>query len=338
MERKSMFRPFNEVRVPLKLLVYGDPGTEKTRRALKMPGPVYVVDMENGASCYADLIEPGQGFYLATKSHAELAEALDELMSLPIEEIGTLVIDPISVVWESIKGGHTERMVRKKRCAPEDVLFDVSTWGKLKRVYGDLMTRILNAPFHVVMTARGKDKIDERGNTLGYGYEGEKTTIFLANVVLECHRDHDIVIKDRTGTFQERTRRPRVPFTEFLAKTGTQTNTIETNSEAAEKDAYEADWRAFGQQLRAMDLDLDAVTAWCTSKGWKRPVTADPGERRRLLQILQNSAARVELAEFMNLGDGPLKSRLAIQRARQRAARPDTSTKPIFLPAREAPA
>jgi hypothetical protein len=87
-----------------------------------------------------------------------------------------------------------------------------------------------------------------------------------------------------------------------------------------------------------MDLDLDAVTAWCTSKGWKRPVTADPGERRRLLQILQNSAARVELAEFMNLGDGPLKSRLAIQRARQRAARPDTSTKPIFLPAREAPA
>lgn len=359
MERASMFRPFEEVRVPLKLLVYGDPGTEKTRRALQMPRPVYIVDMENGASCYADLIEPGQGFYLSTKSHAELSAALEELMALPPEGIGTLVIDPITVVWESIKGGHIERVVRKKRCAAEDVFFDVSTWGKLKRVYGDLMTRILNAPFHVVMTARGKDKIDERGNNLGYGYDGEKTTMFLANVVLECHPEYDIVVKDRTGTFRERTRRPRVPFTEFLPQTGNQTRTLDTDTEAAEKDAYEKDWRQFCQQLRSMGLELNAVTSWCASKGWKRPVTANPGERRRLLQILQNDAARAELAAFLGatpLNQGPrpgplrpsdpaerdeplppLEMRLSMQRARQRAARPNENEKPVFLPAREAP-
>jgi hypothetical protein len=340
MEHTSMFRPFEEVRVPLKLLVYGDPGTEKTRRALQMPRPVYVIDMENGASCYASLIEPGQGYYLATKSHAELSQALEELMAMPPEQIGTLVIDPISVVWESIKGGHIERMVRKKRCAPEDVFFDVGTWGKLKRTYGDLMTRILNAPFHVVMTARGKEKIDERGNNLGYGYEGEKTTMFLANVVLECHSDYDVVIKDRTGTFRERTRRPRVPYTEFLPQTGNQTVSIETESEAAEKDAYEKNWRSFCQTLRAQGLSLDAISAWCGSKGWKRPVAANPGERQRLLQILQNDAARAELAAFMDI-DGTdatkpsLEVRLAMQRARKRAARPSEGTKPVFLPARE---
>ena len=80
MERESMFRPFEEIRVPLKLLVYGDPGTEKTRRALQMPRPVYIIDMENGASSYASLVEPGQGHYLSTKSHAELSEALEELL------------------------------------------------------------------------------------------------------------------------------------------------------------------------------------------------------------------------------------------------------------------
>lgn len=340
MERESMFRPFEEIRVPLKLLVYGDPGTEKTRRALQMPRPVYIIDMENGASSYASLVEPGQGHYLSTKSHAELSEALEELLSLPQDQIGTLVIDPITVVWESIKGGHIERMVRKKRCSPEDVFFDVGTWGKLKRTYGDLMTRILNAPFHVVMTARGKDKIDERGNNLGYGYEGERSTMFLVNVVLETHADHDIVIKDRTGTFRERTRRPRVPYTEFLPQTGTQKGTLETDSEAAEKDAYEQDWRQFCQALRQRGLALDSVSAWCVSKGWKRPVTANPGERRRLLQILQNETALAELADFLAIdqrtaAQASPELRRTAKQARKRATRPAANDKPIFLPARE---
>ena len=65
------------------------------------------------------------------------------------------------------------------------------------------MAGLLSAPFHVIMTARGKEKIDERGNLLGYGYEGEKSTMYLANVVIECQRDGDVVIKDRTGTYPE---------------------------------------------------------------------------------------------------------------------------------------
>ena len=38
---------------------------------------------------------------------------------------------------------------------------------------------------------------------MGYGYEGEKSTMYLANVVIECQRDGDVVIKDRTGTYPE---------------------------------------------------------------------------------------------------------------------------------------
>ena len=314
--KQSMFRPFEAVRVPLKLLVYGDPGTEKTRRALRMPRPVYVIDMENGASTYADLIAPGQGFYLSTKSHAELSEALDELLELPDGAVGTLVIDPITVVWDSMKNGHVERMTRKKRCQAEDVFFDVGTWGKLKRSYGDLMTRLLNAPFHVVMTARGKEKIDERGTTLGYGYEGEKSTMFLANVVIETHADHDLVIKDRTGTFRESLRRPRIPFTDFLPQTqaGQQAVQLETDSEAAEKDAYEDDWRQFCQAIRQRRLDLQAVNAWCITKGWKRPVAATPGERQRLLRILDSESARTELADFTREPDEGLRPPIRLRR------------------------
>ena len=322
----SLFRPFEEIRVPLKLLVYGDPGTEKTRRALQMPRPIYMVDMENGASCYADLVEEGQGFYLATKSYAELSAALDELLAMPEGRVGTLVIDPITVAWESIKAGHIERMMQKKRVSAEDVRFDVGAWGRLKRVYGDLMTRILNAPFHVVMIARGKEKIDERGNKLGYGYEGEKSTAFLANVVLVTHLKHDVVLKDRTGTFKEAERRPRVAFTEFLPQTGKGRLTMETDSEAAGKDAYEDDWRKFGQALREMGLDVHTVSAWCLSKGWKRPLAANPGERQRLLRILRTDAAQMELMAFLGVESPPPRLRAGVMD-------PKDQNKPMFLKA-----
>ena len=185
------------------MLIYGEPGTFKTRRALQMPGPLYVIDLECGAADYGDLVDPENSFYLRTKSHTEVADALDELLSLPYGSVGTLIIDPITQIWQSLQNGHVSRTCVRKNKIAEDVHFDVGTWGKLKRGYSDIMAGLLSAPFHVIMTARGKEKIDEKGNLLGYGYEGEKSTMFLANVVIECQREGDIVIKDRTGTYPE---------------------------------------------------------------------------------------------------------------------------------------
>ena len=128
---------------------------------------------------------------------------MDELLSLPYGSVGTLIIDPITQIWQSLQNGHVSRTCVRKNKIAEDVHFDVGTWGKLKRGYSDIMAGLLSAPFHVIMTARGNEKIDERGNLLGYGYEGEKSTMYLANVVIECQREGDIVIKDRTGTYPE---------------------------------------------------------------------------------------------------------------------------------------
>lgn len=236
---RNPFQKFPEQRGPLKLLVYGDPGVGKTRRALQMPGPLYVIDLENGAADYGELVDPGRDFYLPTKSHSDVHEALTYLATLKPGDVGTLVIDPITVVWQSIQQGHIERQVRKKggKVDPEEVLFDVSTWGKLKRTYGDILTSLLAAPYHVVMVARGKERTDERGNTTGYGYEGEKSTDFLANVVIEARRDHDVIVKDRTGTYPAGTRQKRIPYTSFLGNTTAKPHAMQSDTEAAERDA-----------------------------------------------------------------------------------------------------
>jgi hypothetical protein len=134
--------------------------------------------------------------------------------------------------------------------------------------------------------------------------------------VIECHGQYDVVLKDRTGTFKESTRRPRVAFTDFLPQTGTGTNRMETNSEAAEKDAYEQDWRKFCTNLKALGMDVHTVTAWCISKDWKRPVAANPGERERLMRILRSDSAQMEMMAFVGAETPPPRLRAGVMEPR----------------------
>ena len=302
----SLFVPFPKGSAPLKLLVYGDPGTEKTRRALSMPGPIYVIDLECGAVNYSDLVSQKDAFYLRTKSHSELFLALEELEMLPAGAVGTLIIDPISQVWQSLQNGHVQRQVIRKKRIAEDVFFDVGTWGKLKRSYGDIMSFLLSAPYHVIMTARGKDKIDEKGAVIEYSYEGERSTSFLANVVIESRRDYDIIIKDRTGTYTENQKIPRVSFTQFLSKTDSILHTMESDTATAIKDAelmaqkieQDPNWaygggkRTFLVRLEELGITYEQVCLFCSQN--KRPFPEKMGEpqRERLLQFLSDTSQR----------------------------------------------
>ena len=292
---ESLFKPFKKRRGYLKMLVYGEPGTTKTRRALQMPGPIYMIDMENGAADYGDLVDPARDFYLGTKSHTQVAAAVRELIDKPEGTVGTCVIDPITQLWQSIQSAHVERMCQRKSIRPEDVHFDVGTWSRLKRFYGDVLSDLISAPFHVVMTARGREKINEKGARLGYGYDGEKTTIFLANVVVESHYDSDVVIKDRTGTYAEATRRPRIAFTDFLERTGTDQARLQRESDAANQDAASMDgrpiWspdeeRAFLEALRGLGMRFSEVSAYCQSVGRPHPAWMAGPQRRRLIEWL----------------------------------------------------
>ena len=307
----SLFQPFPKESAPLKLLVYGDPGTEKTRRALQMPGPIYVIDLECGAVNYGDLVEDKEAFYFRTKSHTDLLQALEELSMLPAKAVGTLIIDPISQVWQSLQNGHVQRQVVRKKKIAEDVFFDVGTWGKLKRSYGDIMSFILSAPYHVVMTARGKDKIDERGNIIEYSYEGERSTSFLANVVIESRRDFDIVVKDRTGTFTEQEKRPRVAFTSFLPKVSNTSHLVQSDTGAAIQDAkvmseqakYDPQWafsggkRMFLLHLEELGLTYEQVCLFCKKNRRPFPEQMPLTQRERLIRFLSDEEQRKKMLE-----------------------------------------
>jgi hypothetical protein len=294
MSVQNPFKPFPRTRGPLKLFVFGEPGTWKTRRALAMPGPLFVIDMESGSTDYGAMVNPDRDQHLLTKSVADVRQALAYLAMLKRGEVGTLVIDPVTVIWDQLQFAMVEKIAAKRRVAPEDAILDQGAWATLKRSYNDLMNSAMTAPYHVVMIARGKDKKDKEGNVIGYAYEGQKSTEFLANVVIEAHAQGDVVKKDRTGTFKDATRsRERVPFTAFLPNTGDAPSQMQSDSEAVRRDVesderpareeapapaqagHHPEWDAyrggFMAKLGELGVRYEDLAGWTQSNGWGRP-------------------------------------------------------------------
>lgn len=247
MSTPNPFRPYPKQRGYLKIFIYGEPGTLKTRRAMGLPHPLAIIDMEDGAGDYQDLAGDDD-LYMLTRSVTDLEAGISWIEANP-GKVATVILDPITVLWQQIQQGHVARALKKGKRKiggqwvevnePEEVAFEVQDWGRLKTHHGAILTRLLNLPCHVVMIARGGEKRDEKGNVKGWGFDGEKSIPFLAKVVVETHRDHDVVIKDRfTGTFADSERiMGRVDFNVFLKASGTVQRQMQQEDKAAEDDA-----------------------------------------------------------------------------------------------------
>lgn len=211
----SPFKPAASVEPRVKALVYGPSGVGKTFLALSAPGRIAVIDTEGGTAYYADR---GLSDYdvISTKAYSDVIEAVDFVERNP-GIYSSLVIDPISVIYDTLQeAAHKARVVKAMAKAermnaaedfdPGNVDLEMLDWGRIKRLYKALMTRLVNLPCHVVVTARQKDVTERKGSELvkvGVGPEAEKSTPYAFDVVLRMTFDGGkrvaIVEKDRTG-------------------------------------------------------------------------------------------------------------------------------------------
>jgi len=239
---RNPFAPFPSA-PPARVLLYGDPGTQKTRRCLsELPGPIAYIDMESGGLYYADLPPKGSG-YMLTRSASEVRDALDFLASPEgTKAYRSVVIDPIGIVWEQLQEAHKIRAAeRGKRKNPgmtaDDVLMDVSAWGRVKAQHGNLITRALNLSQHVVFIARGADQINEKGDVIGYKAQCEKSIAFLVSTVIQTRHGFDVVEKDRSGALKEGRQSARVSLKAVTSASGTTVSRLAAEDEAATRDA-----------------------------------------------------------------------------------------------------
>lgn len=202
-----MFQKASKVKKNLKVLVYGPSGSGKTHFALTFPRPA-VVDLEGGTDLFGNRFDFD---VLHTKEYDEVIAAVEEVAANPAK-YETLVIDPVTVLWQVImEAGQmmAEARAKRNRRDPNEAVLTPRDWGMVKRRVNALYTRLVNMPCHVVVVGRIKDVNETRGNEVvkvGEKPDAEKSTEYLFDVVIKLTVENGkrigIVEKDRSGQLQ----------------------------------------------------------------------------------------------------------------------------------------
>ncbi|MCP4573816.1 MAG: AAA family ATPase [bacterium] len=200
----SPFTPAKSTSRRLKMLVYGESGSGKTTLAIQHPAPA-VIDMEGGAEHY------GGDFtfdVLKATTADEIAETVDWLLT---HEHGyrTLVIDPITVYWESLQAKWSEIFMRRNKGSKghrlEFYSFQARDWMTIKAEWKELIRKLIALDMNVIVTARKKAHYADHGfmKSVGETFDGEKSLPYMFDTILHLYRDDGRFmaenLKDRTN-------------------------------------------------------------------------------------------------------------------------------------------
>ena len=221
--KNAFFKRASKVRKNFKICIYGGTGSGKTILALTFPGLRYI-DMEGGVDWYIGrkvLPEQHDDFMLLqTSKAAEVLKAIDaieaEIIEDPTLEL-TVVIDPVTVLWEAIQNGFME-MLKKRAKTPQqkaDVEIKFQQWRKVKTPYKNAITKLINMPVNLVLVGREGYIYEMKGGELiqvGTKIATEKDTPYIADIYLRAFKEKDTkgvvhyymeIEKDRTNLLKE---------------------------------------------------------------------------------------------------------------------------------------
>lgn len=212
----ELFSQAAKISKRFKISAYGGPGTGKTLFGLSFP-KVAVIDMERGTDWYAgNVVVPELGIdpnfmVKHTKSATVVKDIVRKLADVLDKNPGyieTLVIDPITLVWDNIQEAFMARLRKKKG---EDAKVQFQHWKEIKAPYRELMTDLLNLPVHIVLLGREAAMYEQtKGELIHIGTKiaTEKDTPYIADIHLRFftrphpEQGHDVffaeVEKDRT--------------------------------------------------------------------------------------------------------------------------------------------
>ena len=251
MPPSNPFRPAEQVAPKVKVLIFGASGVGKTYFALTAPGKVAIIDTEGGTAFYARRAGKAglsQFDVLPTKTYRDVQSAVEYIVANPTA-YGTLVIDPVTVIYETLQDAAQVKRADKRHDPDADL--EMLDWQQIKRRYKSLMTALVNLPIHVIVTAREKDETERKGSEtvkIGVKPDAEKGTAYFFDTVIRLaqvgtdSREAQI-LKDRTGTHPLGARLPAPSFKSVFGaairsgKEDTAERAVQDDEGAAQADA-----------------------------------------------------------------------------------------------------
>lgn len=183
----SPFAPPGELRSRVKIFVWGDSGVGKTVLSLQFPSPA-VVDLDNGTDPYKDKF----GFSVKKTSNVDEVRRLVEWLGTNQHPYSTLVIDPITILWESMLQKWSDiflqRNTKSKGYKHEFYDMQPKDWKAPKADLKKLIRMLLALDMNIVVTARSKPKYRSSGEDFmaidGETFDGDKSLPYMFDTVL----------------------------------------------------------------------------------------------------------------------------------------------------------
>ena len=178
----------------IKILSYGNFSTGKIHFALSSTKPVFIIDTENGASPLADKFPDAKVINISNIGGGDVDEkdevnnfdnfinTVDYLISLPDEQIGTIIIDSISDIWD---WAQAYGKIKIFKISIEDRLKQQWDWGVINKLYLAPLQKLINKNCNLILTARESETYNGPGQPSGqYVPKCQKKTPYWVDIVL----------------------------------------------------------------------------------------------------------------------------------------------------------
>lgn len=198
--------------VNLKVMVWGESGSGKSRFALSAPNPI-VIDLEGSTRLYANEFdfwkaEIDKNNQQAINSAALTKNLIAEILAGNYPDRKTLVIDPVTDLLDCIEE-ICSREYEKKIGKKVDSLNAVqkTKWYAYRRdTSRTMLNQLKDVPMNLVLVARAKnvwDTKDGKMQPVGLTYDALEITEYLMDIVIQLEKNGDetraIVKKSRLG-------------------------------------------------------------------------------------------------------------------------------------------
>ena len=198
--------------VNLKILVWGEAGSGKSRFALSAPAPL-VIDLEGSTRLYANEFDFWKAEVDKTNPQAGnpgslTINLLKEILEGKYPDRKTLIVDPVTDLLdciEDVSAKKYEEMIGKK--VTELNAVQKTKWYAYRRETArNILNQLKDIPMNLILVARAKnlwDTKDGKMQPVGLTYDALDIVEYLMDIVIQLEKNGDetraIVKKSRLG-------------------------------------------------------------------------------------------------------------------------------------------